>query len=152
MANFIGIDYGRKRMGLAFADELGVAVPLQAISGADFEDWQEQLDEILHTRKVDELVVGYPLNMDGSHGTRTKEVAAFVEVLEKRFGLPVHRSDERLTSHAVREDLKTIGKSMSDRESGELDSGAATIILRDFLEEQNPAPLPDFENLKGDDW
>ncbi len=90
--------------------------------------------------------VGYPLNMDGTSGTRAREVDAYVVELEKRFGLPIRKVDERLTTHAASEDLKASRKRMPGKESGELDSAAATLILRDFLEERNPFLLPDPED------
>ena len=145
MTNLLGIDYGRKRMGLAFADELGVALPLEPVDGVDFEQWNEQLAAVIEKRKVHEIIVGYPLNMDGSAGTRAKEVDAFAQTLEKRFGLPVHKVDERLTTHAAKEEILAVHGRRPERSSGELDSAAATLILRDFLEERSPAILPDPE-------
>ena len=73
-------------------------------------------------------------------------VDAYVVELEKRFGLPIRKVDERLTTHAASEDLKLSRKRMPGKESGELDSAAATLILRDFLEERNPFLLPDPED------
>ena len=146
MTNYLGIDYGRKRIGLAFADELGVAIPISAIPGVELEGSFEQLDNVVKIRQADELVVGYPLNMDGTPGTRAREVDAYVVELEKRFGLPVRKVDERLTTHAAAQDLKASRKRMPGKETGELDSAAATLILRDFLEERNPFLLPDPED------
>ena len=132
-------------MGLAFADELGVALPLEPVDGVDFEQWNEQLAAVIEKRKVHEIIVGYPLNMDGSVGTRAKEVDAFAQTLEKRFGLPVHKVDERLTTHAAKEEILAVHGRRPERSSGELDSAAATLILRDFLEERSPAMFPDPE-------
>ena len=132
-------------MGLAFADELGVALPLEPVDGVDFEQWNEQLAAVIEKRKVHEIIVGYPLNMDGSAGTRAKEVDVFAQTLEKRFGLPVHKVDERLTTHAAKEEILAVHGRRPERSSGELDSAAATLILRDFLEERSPAMFPDPE-------
>ena len=74
MPNYLGIDYGRKRIGLAFADELGVAIPISAIPGVELEGSFEQLDNVVRIRQVEEIVVGYPLNMDGTPGTRVRVV------------------------------------------------------------------------------
>ena len=80
------------------------------------------------------LIVGYPLNMDGSVGFKAREVDEFIEAIEKRFRLPVHRVDERLSSHSVEQGLKG-QKRKPDRKSGEIDSRAAALILQDFMEE-----------------
>lgn len=147
MPKYLGIDYGRKRIGLAFADEVGVSVPIPAIPGTELEGWQDALVVVMEVREAEELVVGYPLNMDGSVGTRAREVDVFAAELEKLFGVPVHKSDERLTTHAAREEIKVSRKRMPARETGELDSAAAALILRDFLEERNPSLLPNPEDF-----
>ena len=100
-----------------------------------------QIESVIKARRVVRLVVGYPLNMDGSVGFKAKEVDEFIEVLEKRFKLPVHRVDERLSSHSVEQGLR--GQKKPDRKSGEIDSRAAALILQDFVEEQGLAQLGD---------
>lgn len=138
MSNALGIDYGRRRMGLSFADELGVAMPLQAVPGVDESGCFAALAEVVRNRNPVLFVVGYPLNMDGSVGSRAKEVDAFVDELERRFSLPVEKVDERLTTYQAKEDLrKTPSESRRRKNRGEVDSAAATLILRDFLESRN---------------
>src|SRR5471030_1467408 len=97
--SFLGLDYGAKRWGLSFGDELGLAVPLTAAVAPDAEQRFTQVAREITTRKIAELVVGYPYNMDGTAGFKAREVDAFIAELERRFRLPVHRTDERLTSH-----------------------------------------------------
>lgn len=142
MANRLGIDYGTKRIGLAFADELGVPVPLPAVPGTDEPEWPERLAAVVEGRRVEELVVGYPLHMDGTAGVRAKEVDAFADRLAERFGLPVRKVDERLSSQEAAAGMKLSRKRMPGKESGELDSAAAVVILRDFLEAREPSLLP----------
>lgn len=91
---------------------------------------------MIRERRIDTLVVGYPLNMDGSIGFKAREVDAFITELEKRFTLPVHRIDERLSSHSVEQGLRG-QKRKPSRKSGEIDSRAAALILQDFIEERN---------------
>lgn len=133
--NYLGIDWGEKRIGLAFADSLGIAVPLDAAVASTKQARMQQIETAINERKIEALVVGYPLNMDGSIGFKAKEVDAFIAVLEGRFKLPVHRLDERLSSHSVELHLKG-SKKKPDRKSGAIDSSAAALILQDFLEEQ----------------
>jgi putative Holliday junction resolvase len=140
--NYLGIDWGEKRIGLAHADDVGIAVPLPAAKAATKKARLQHIEQMIKTRRIHEIICGYPLNMDGSVGTRAKEVDVFIGEIEKRFGLPVHRIDERLSSHSVEQGLKQQKKKL-DRRSGEIDSRAAALILQDFIEEQNfKAPIP----------
>lgn len=134
--NYLGIDWGEKRIGLAFADEIGIALPLPAAVAPSKKERMQQIGAAIQQRRVDQLVVGYPLNMDGSVGFKAREVDGFIEELEKRFRLPVHRIDERLSSHSVEQGLKG-QKNKPSRKSGEIDSRAAALILQDFVEERN---------------
>lgn len=134
--NYLGIDWGEKRIGLAYADEVGVATPLPAAVAKTKKERFQQIESILSSRRIDEIICGYPLNMDGSVGFKAREVDAFIGELEARFGLPVHRVDERLSSHSVEQVMKK-QKKQPDRKSGEIDSRAATLILQDFIEAQS---------------
>ena len=133
--NYLGIDWGEKRIGLAFADELGIALPFPAAVAASKKERMRHIESMIQQRRAQALVVGYPLNMDGSVGFKAKEVDDFIEELEKRFRLAIHRVDERLTSHSVEQGLKGQKKKPS-RQSGEIDSRAAAMILQDFIEEK----------------
>lgn len=134
--NYLGIDWGEKRIGLAFADDVGIAMPLPAAVAASKKERMRHIEAMLTQRKAQELVVGYPLNMNGTVGFKAKEVDEFIAELEKRFRLPIHRIDERLSSHSVAQGLKGQKKKPS-RRSGEIDSRAAALILQDFIEERN---------------
>ncbi len=131
----IGIDYGEKRIGVAYGDELGVATPLQAITDKSEDDRLASLVSLINDRKATDLVFGYPYNMDGSIGFKAKEVDAFIEKTLRLINLPVHRIDERLTSH---EASKGFSKKRDDalRRSGKIDSAAAALILQDFLSQK----------------
>ena len=133
MPTFLGIDYGTKRMGLAWADDLGIALPIKAIRGTDFDACLSELSKEIRERKIEQIVIGYPLHMDGRKGKRTEEVDQFVKVLKASFALPVHRADERLTSHAAEEALGKNAKSKKTSKSGKVDATAACLILKDFL-------------------
>jgi putative Holliday junction resolvase len=145
--NYLGIDWGEKRIGLAHADEVGIAVPLPAAVASTKKARLQHIEEMIKQRRIHELVCGYPLNMDGSVGFKAKEVDVFIGEMEKRFKLPIHRIDERLSSHSVEQGLKSQKKKL-DRRSGEIDSRAAALILQDFIEEQNlnaPIRFPEEE-------
>lgn len=134
---YLGIDYGAKRVGLAFGDDVGVATPLPAVLEPAGEARWAKLAEVVKARRATEFVVGYPYNMDGSVGFKAKEVDAFVAELRARFGLPVHLVDETLTSYAAEDSIKKKDR-RGVRDSGLIDSRAATIILQDFLDQKLP--------------
>ncbi len=134
--NYLGLDWGEKRIGLSYADEVGIAVPLPAAIAKSKEGRLLHIESIIKERKIDEIVCGYPLNMNGSIGFKAKEVDAFILEIESRFGLLVHRADERLSSYSVEQTMKKQKKQL-DRKSGAIDSRAATLILQDFIEAQN---------------
>jgi putative pre-16S rRNA nuclease len=134
----LGIDYGTKRVGLAHGDELGVATPLPALIDSDAAARWNKLADIIRQRRITDLVLGYPYNMDESIGFKAKEVDAFAQKLKGRFGLPVHLVDETLTSYAAEETVPK--KARRDvRDSGLIDSRAACLILQDFLDRQFPS-------------
>lgn len=137
----LGIDYGTKRVGLAHGDEVGVATPLPAVLEPAGEPRWARLAEVIRTRRITDIVVGYPYNMDGSAGFKAKEVDAFVEELKARFSLPVHLVDETLTSYAAESSIKSKDR-RAVRDSGLIDSRAAAIILQDFLDQRNPPAMP----------
>ncbi len=134
---YLGIDHGSKRVGLSFGDDLGVATPLPALRETDESKVIEALGGLIRQRRITELVVGWPLNMDDTVGPKAKEAERFAEVLRRNFGLPVHLVDERLTSAEAE---ATIPKQrLRDiRASGVIDSRAATLILQDYLNQRFP--------------
>lgn len=137
---FLGIDYGTRRIGLAAGDELGIATPLPALVEPDLTARRRALGEVVRRRRVDEIVLGYPLNMDGSAGFKAKEMEALAVELRAEFGLPVHLVDERLTSHMVESGMNQ--KQLREiRAKGVIDSRAATVILQDHLDQRFPPGL-----------
>jgi putative Holliday junction resolvase len=138
----LGIDYGTKRVGLAHGDEVGVATPLPALVEADDPARWSRLREVVRQRRITDLVLGYPYNMDGSVGFKAKEVDAFAARLKAEFGLPVHLVDETLTSYVAEASVPK--KARRDvRASGLIDSRAACLILQDFLDQRFPPKLAD---------
>jgi putative Holliday junction resolvase len=137
----LGIDYGTKRVGLAQGDELAIATPLPAlVEATDAARWT-RLGELIRQRRITDLVLGYPYNMDGSVGFKAKEVDAFAERLRAEFGLPVHLVDETLTSYAAESSIAKKDR-RAVRDSGVIDSRAACLILQDFLDGRFPPAEP----------
>ena len=138
----LGIDYGTKRVGLAHGDDLGVATPLPALTDADEAARWAKLGEQIKRRRITDLVLGYPYNMDGSAGFKAKEVDAFAARLRMAFGLPVHLVDETLTSAEAESSIARKDR-RGVRGSGLIDSRAACLILQDFLDQKFPPQISD---------
>lgn len=142
MPRFLGIDPGTKRLGLARGDELGLASPISALVQADADERWQGLLELAQSNQYDEIVVGYPLNMDDSVGPKALEAEALAERLRDATGKPVHLVDERLTSQSAEATLPK-EKLRAMRASGVIDSRAAALILQDYLDQRFPAELPE---------
>jgi len=141
--NILAVDYGHKRVGLAYADsDLGVAVPIPAAVESSGEERLRHIASEIKNRKIEKIVVGYPLNMDGSRGEKAMEVDAYILKLSELFGLPVEKTDERLSSYQAEHDFFSMGgkggKSVAARQrhrrSGDIDSRAAALFLQEYLD------------------
>jgi len=136
----LGIDYGDRHIGLALSDPLLItAQPLGSyeLSGRDAAD-RQYFRDLVAKHDVGEIVLGNPLRMDGTPGTRTEKTLVFAAWLEKAVGKPVVLLDERLTTRqALRtlDDEKLRGRKKKDWE----DRIAAVIILSTYLERKRSA-------------
>jgi len=133
MSTVIGFDFGTKSIGVAIGQTItATASPLAAIKAKEgIPDWQ-LIEKLFAEWQPEQLVVGLPLNMDGTEQPLTQRAKKFGNRLHGRFGLPVAFQDERLTSTAARESLFTEG-GFRKLEKGLVDSQAALIIVEDFL-------------------
>jgi putative holliday junction resolvase len=129
----LGLDHGTRRIGLAYGDDLGVATPLAALASPDPAKRWTGLAAVLKDRRITDVVLGHPLNMDGTSGPKAEEVEEFARRIRAEFSLPVHLVDERLTSYEAESTIEP-SKRRAIRKSGLIDSRAATIILQDFLD------------------
>ena len=134
---FLGIDHGTRRIGLAYGDDIGVATPMPASACEDPAKQWARIAEVLKARRITEVVVGHPLNMDGSSGPKALEVEAFARRIRAQFNLPVHLVDERLTSYEAESTIPP-SKRRAVRRTGLVDSRAAAIILQDYLDGRFP--------------
>ncbi len=132
---FLAFDYGKKYIGVAVGSRFSrLAEPVTTLRGsAENPDWT-RLSRLIEEWKPDALVVGLPLNMDGSPNPMTKAARAFGQRLQDRYNLPVHMVDERLSTYTAREILNEAGVPMK-RHKAKLDQIAAQTILQAFLNE-----------------
>ena len=135
-ARILAIDYGRARHGLAVSDGLGLAGrPLPALQRKDGATDLATLRRVIDEHDVRRLVVGLPLNMDGSEGEMAAEARAFAARLETELGLPILLEDERLSTDEAESLLREGGLRPSERRALR-DSVAAAVILRSVLERE----------------
>ncbi|MEM1353293.1 MAG: Holliday junction resolvase RuvX [Planctomycetota bacterium] len=137
---YLSIDVGDKRTGVAVGDELtGIVTPLEVIATGSEDERVVRLRWLIEAEGAEALVVGWPLNMDGSVGPSAKKCRAFAARLGKVTGLPVHLHDERLTSVVADEQMAMTGLTHKQKKARR-DALAAAAILRGFLENrQGPA-------------
>jgi putative holliday junction resolvase len=130
---FLGFDYGRRHTGVAVGSRHSrQAEPLKILSanGQD-PDWAG-IARLIETWRPEGLVVGLPLNMDGTPNAVTRWALAFGEALKARYNLPVHMVDERLSSRAATDALLAAGIPLK-RHKKQIDKLAAQTILQAFL-------------------
>lgn len=137
--SWLAIDYGSKRIGLAHADDVRVPVPLAAAVEPTEDLRLEHIARIVEEKRVQALVLGYPARPDGSAGEMAKTVETFRKRLADRCSLPIHLVDERLSSQSAGQHWN-LKKARRKRQTGQLDSAAATLILRDYLDGLGPSP------------
>ncbi|HXX20551.1 MAG TPA: Holliday junction resolvase RuvX [Candidatus Acidoferrum sp.] len=136
----LAIDYGRKRIGLALSDELGLtAQPLAVFVRTNRRNDFRRLRDICRAHAVRQIVVGHPVRMSGEASPMADEAERFAARLEKELGIPVDLHDERLTSWEAGQ-LAAETKPSSRRKRGPLDDVAAAILLREYLERQRGEP------------
>jgi putative Holliday junction resolvase len=134
------VDYGRRRIGIAVADPLGISVrglPDVVENRGDLADAAARTAAALLAVCADAVVVGLPLHADGRESVTSREVRRFADLLRERFGRPVELFDETLTSWEAEEDLKAAGRRLADaRRSGAVDRQAARRLLLSYLRER----------------
>ncbi|HEU0086001.1 MAG TPA: Holliday junction resolvase RuvX [Candidatus Paceibacterota bacterium] len=128
---YLGIDYGKKRIGLAISDEAGqLAFPKEILENSEKlrQNVFTRIGEIINEEKVEEMVVGDSFDYKGEPNAVMIEIRQFVESLQKEFSLPVRMQKEFLTSVEARR---------YQEGSAKADAGAAALILQRYLDRIN---------------
>lgn len=129
----LGFDFGMKRIGVAVGQTITqTARPLMTLKAKQGIPPWETLDKLIKTWQPDALIVGIPLNMDGTEQPLTIAAQRFADSLKQRFNLPVHGIDERLSTKDARERLFAEG-GYKALQNGQVDSMAAQLILQNWL-------------------
>ena len=130
----LGLDVGSRRIGMAISDPLGLtAQGLPTLQRQNKRLDFEQLAKIVNDYQISEIVVGYPLRLSGMEGIQSEKMQLFAEELRKKFGLPVHLWDERLTSTQANRLLRETDLSIKKRGQA-VDRMAAILILQNWME------------------
>jgi putative pre-16S rRNA nuclease len=130
----LALDVGSKTIGRAVSDPLGItAQGLETIRRKNKRTDFEQLGRTIAEYDVREIVVGYPMHMSGEAGSQSLKMKEFAGELQRKFGLPVHLWDERLTSAQANRLLREAELSIR-RRAQVVDRLAAVLILQSFME------------------
>ena len=138
MGRIAGVDLGEKRVGFALSDEshfLASAKDVVTLVGP--EQAANVIEAFCRQHQVERIVMGLPINMDGSRGPAVKKVEEVAEKLRQRMSIPVDYWDERLTTKAAHDVLIEAGTRREKRREL-VDKVAAQIILQGYLDSRNP--------------
>lgn len=137
MGRYLAIDYGTKRTGLAVTDPLNMIA--SALDTVQSHELMTYLGAYMAREDVEKLVVGLPMNLDGSPSESMKYVKQFVNAFRKRFpAVAIEWIDERFTSKLAVDAMVSGGMKKSERRKKEnIDKISATIILQSYLEQRN---------------
>jgi putative Holliday junction resolvase len=128
----LGVDYGDRRIGVALSDPSGTfARPFEVVAGE--KEFLERLGPWIESEEIGLVVLGLPLNMDGSHGPKSEQVQGFKERLVARHGVEVRLWDERLTTAEADRYLRLSGLSAQKRRQ-RIDKVAAQVLLQSYLD------------------
>ena len=131
--NYLAVDLGDKRTGLAVGDDIvRIVQPITVLETPIGQQLINEIQSAIKEHGIDCIVMGLPLNMDGSESQRSELTKTFAERLEDQVNLPINFQDERLTSAAAEEHLNQSGKTHKQKKKLR-DALAAAEILKDFL-------------------
>ena len=144
----LGIDYGTARIGVSASDEIGLlAHPVETIPAADEGQAIDRIVALIGERKIEDLIIGLPLHMNGEEGRAVAKVRAFGEKLRAALSPDIrwHDVDERHTTSDAMAKLHDAGRNEKNSRAI-IDQAAAVEILQRWLDERSGGgPLPDWE-------
>lgn len=133
MAVLLGLDVGDVRIGVALSDELGVtAHPLCTLTRKNRKVDLIAIADLVSIHKVERVIIGLPISLDGSIGTQAEKVQKFAQRLEHVINVPIEFQDERFTTAEAEDILQALNKDTQEQKEL-IDEVAAVIILTDYL-------------------
>ncbi len=132
----LGVDLGEKRIGLAISDTLGIlAHPYKTVPWQGIKKLINDLQEIIKSEHIVQIVVGIPYTMQGTHSQKTDSMLHIVDQLKESMKIPIITVDERLTTKMAHQALHAVGKKPS-KQRDKVDQIAAVFILQSYLDGQ----------------
>ena len=133
-SRLLGIDPGNKNIGFAICDEnKKVATPLKILQKSKFEVLIKQINQIIKENDIKGIIIGNPINMDGTSGKSSQSASDFAKNLSKNITIPISMWDERLSSEGSFKITKELGTNVSNRVN-KLDKNAAAFILQGAID------------------
>jgi len=133
-SRLLGIDPGNKNIGFAICDEnKKVATPLKIIKKSKFNNLIKEINEIIKENHVKGVIIGNPINMDGTYGKSSQSANNFAKNLSRNITIPIAMWDERLSSEASFKITKELGTNVTNR-INKLDKNAAAFILQGAID------------------
>ena len=133
-SRLLGIDPGNKNIGLAICDEnKRVATPLKILQKNRFKALIDEINQIIKENQIKGIIVGNPINMDGTSGKSSQSANDFAKNLSKNVTIPISLWDERLSSEGSFKITKELGTNVSNRVN-KLDKNAAAFILQGAID------------------
>ena len=129
----LAIDYGTKRFGFAIGDTtINTASPIDQLDRKGIEMDIDYIKTIVEEYDISKVLIGYPLNMDGSKSEMAKKTEKFSELLRSKIDIEIELYDERLTTFEAEEILKSFQSDYQKRKNVK-DSISALVLLRDYM-------------------
>ncbi len=129
---YMALDLGNKRIGIALSDTLGmIARPLKVIKRTSRVNDYSEYRKLITTHKVNAVIVGLPINMDGSEGRQANWVRDYVDSFSQTVDIPIYLWDERLTTEIA---IDIIKANKTPPAKAEIDAVAAAVILQSYLD------------------
>ncbi len=136
-SRLLGIDPGKTNVGIAICDEnKKVATPLKIIKKKNFLNLADEINKLINEYHIKGVVIGNPINMDGSTGKSSKSVLEFAKNLSKNVNVPMVLWDERLSSEGAFKITSILGDNVTNRVK-KLDKNAAAFILQGAIDYLN---------------
>ena len=133
-SRLLGIDPGKKNIGFAICDEnKRIATPLKVLQKSKFEVLIEEINQIIKENNIKGIIVGNPINMDGTSGKSSQSASDLAINLSKNIAIPITMWDERLSSEGSFKITKELGTNVTNRVN-KLDKNAAAFILQGAID------------------
>lgn len=142
MGRVLAVDLGTRRVGLALSDALGIiASPLETVPFVSLTKLADRIAGMCAERQIERVIVGLPVREDGSEGEGCARSRRLLEMLAER-GIAAEAWDESWSSRDAEESLRSAGRGRKSS-LGRVDSIAASLFLRDYLDSTGPSPRPE---------